>query len=101
MSTSSSRSSPGWAPDDHDGVLHRTWADSLATALVPSALPSAFPGLRAPGDGNRIAHAYGDNPGRLLAAKTRYAPDGVFAATPPPTSPARPDDRRPDSLSPA
>ena len=46
----------GWSPDDHDAVLHRTWADSLATALVPSALPCAFPGLRGPADGDQIAH---------------------------------------------
>jgi hypothetical protein len=90
----------GWSPDDHDAVLHRAWADSLATALVPSALPSAFPGLRAPDDGNQIAHAYGDNMARLLAARKHYAPDGIFSATPPPNSPARSDDKRPDSLKP-
>jgi FAD binding domain len=78
----------GWLPDDSDGVLHRTWADSLATALVPSALPSAFPGLRAPGDSSQIANAYGDNTARLLAAKKRYAPDGIFSAAPLPSSPA-------------
>jgi hypothetical protein len=78
----------GWLPDDRDAVLHRTWADSLATALVPSALPSAFPGLRAPDDGSQIANAYGDNTARLLAAKKRYAPDGIFSAAPLPSSPA-------------
>jgi hypothetical protein len=77
----------GWLPDDHDGVLHRTWADSLATALVPSALPSAFPGLLAPEDGYQIAHAYGDNAARLLDAKKHYDPDGIFSATPLPNSP--------------
>ena len=90
----------GWSQGDHDAVLHRTWADSLATALVPSALPSAFPGLRAPDDGNQIAHAYGDNLARLLAAKNHYAPDGIFSATSLPNSPARSDDKRPDSLKP-
>ena len=79
----------GWLPGDHDGVLHRTWADSLATALVPSALPTAFAGLRGPDDGHQIAHAYGDNTARLLAARKRYAPDGIFSAAPPPNSPAR------------
>jgi hypothetical protein len=87
----------GWLPDDHDGVLHRTWADSLATALVPSALPSAFPGLRAPDDGYQIAHAYGGNAARLLAAKKHYDPDGIFSATPLPTSPARSDESHPSS----
>ena len=91
----------GWLPDDHDGVLHRTWADSLATALVPSALPGAFPGLRAPDDGSRIARAHGDNTARLLAARKRYAPDAVFSAAPRPDGPARPDDRRRDTLRPA
>jgi hypothetical protein len=91
----------GWSPDDHDGVLHRTWADSLATALVPSALPCAFPGLRAPDDGDRIAHAYGDNAARLLAAKKRYDPDRIFSATPLPNGPARWDDKRPGRLRPA
>jgi hypothetical protein len=90
----------GWSPGDHDAVLHRAWADSLATALVPSALPSAFPGLRAPDGGNQIAHAYGDNLARLLAAKNHYAPDGIFSATSLPNSPARSDDKRPDSLKP-
>jgi hypothetical protein len=79
----------GWLPGDHDGVLHRTWADSLATALVPSALPTAFAGLRGPDDGHQIAHAYGDNTARLLAARKRYAPDEIFSAAPPPNSPAR------------
>jgi FAD binding domain len=90
----------GWSPDDHDAVLHRTWADSLATALVPSALPCAFPGLRGPADGDQIAHAHGDNTARLLAAMRHYAPDGIFSARPVPNSPARSGDKRPDSLKP-
>jgi hypothetical protein len=80
----------GWPADDHDAVLHRTWADSLATALVPSALPSAFPGLCAPDDGNQIAHAFGDNMARLLAARKHYAPDGIFSAAPLPARPPGP-----------
>ena len=91
----------GWLPDDHDGVLHRTWADSLATALVPSALPGTFPGLSAPDDGNQIGHAHGDNAARLLAARKRYAPDGVFSAAPLPDGAARSDDQRRDTLRPA
>jgi len=79
----------GWLPDDDDGAPHRTWADSLATALVPSAIPSSFPpGLRVPYDGCQIAHAYGDNTARLLAAKKHYDPDGIFSAPPLPTNPA-------------
>ena len=79
----------GWLPGDRDAVLHRTWADSLATALVPSALPTAITGLRGPGDGGQIAYAYGDNAARLLAARQRYAPDGIFSGPPLPNSPAR------------
>jgi hypothetical protein len=91
----------GWLPDDQDGVLHRTWADSLATALVPSALPSAFPGLRGPDDGGQIAHVHGDNTARLLAAGKRYAPDGVFSAGPVPNDQDRSGDSRPNTLRPA
>lgn len=71
-----------WLPGDPDAALHRAWADSLATALVPSALSGANPGLLADDDTYQITHAYGPNTGRLLAAKNRYDPYGVFAATP-------------------
>ncbi|HSZ39905.1 MAG TPA: FAD-binding oxidoreductase [Trebonia sp.] len=71
-----------WQPDDPDAALHRAWADSLATALVPSALSGANPGLLADDDTYQITHAYGSNAGRLLAAKKKYDPDGVFNATP-------------------
>ncbi|MGH3164680.1 MAG: FAD-binding protein [Trebonia sp.] len=71
-----------WLPADPDAALHRAWADSLATALVPSALSGANPGLLADDDTYQITHAYGSNTGRLLAAKKKYDPDGVFTATP-------------------
>jgi FAD/FMN-containing dehydrogenase len=75
-----------WLPEDPDGALHRTWADALATALVPSSLSGAYPGLLGGDDTYQIAHAYGGNTARLLAAKDRYDPDGVFSATPLPSS---------------
>jgi hypothetical protein len=74
-----------WLPRDRDGALHRTWADSAATALVPTALSGAYPGLLGPDDHYQITHAYGGNTARLLAAKTKYDPDSVFSATPLPT----------------
>jgi FAD/FMN-containing dehydrogenase len=76
-----------WRPDDRDEVLHRTWAESFATALVPSALSGAYPGLLTADDDYQVAHAYGGNTDRLLAAKKRYDPDRIFAATPLPKSP--------------
>ena len=71
-----------WRPDDSDSSLHRAWADSLATALVPSSLSGANPGLLADDDTYQIAHSYGSNTARLLAAKKRYDPEGIFTATP-------------------
>jgi FAD/FMN-containing dehydrogenase len=71
-----------WLPEDPDAPLHRAWADSAATALVPSALSGANPGLLADDDTYQITHAYGSNAARLLAAKKKYDPDGVFTATP-------------------
>jgi hypothetical protein len=74
-----------WLPRDRDGALHRIWADSAATALVPSALSGAYPALLGPDDHYQITHAYGGNTARLLAAKAKYDPDGIFSATPLPT----------------
>jgi Berberine and berberine like len=71
-----------WQPDDDGGARHRAWADSLSAALEPHALPGGYPGLLGPDDHDQIAHAYGSNDARLRAAKARYDPYGIFAATP-------------------
>jgi FAD/FMN-containing dehydrogenase len=71
-----------WQPDDDRGARHRAWADSLSARLAPHALPGGYPGLLGPDDHDQIAHAYGPNGARLRAAKARYDPDGIFAATP-------------------
>ena len=75
-----------WESGDTDAALHRAWADSLATALVPSALCGAYPGLLADDDTYQITHAYGPNTDRLLGAKKKYDPYGIFSATPLPTA---------------
>jgi FAD/FMN-containing dehydrogenase len=74
----------GWEPGD--GAAHRAWADAVSAALTPYALPGGYQNLLGPDDHEQIAHAYGDNAIRLLAAKTHYDPDGVFTAIPLPVA---------------
>jgi hypothetical protein len=45
-------------------------------------LPGGCAGLLGPDDQEQIAHAYGPNVVRLLAAKRRFDPDGAFSAIP-------------------
>ena len=60
--------------------------ESVADALAADALPGSYPNMLGPDHHTQIADAYGPNAARLLAAKTRFDPDGVFSATPlPPT----------------
>lgn len=59
---------------------HRAWAESVATALDPVALPGAYPNLLGPGDDERARASFAGNLGRLLAAKRRYDPGNVFAS---------------------
>ncbi|GII53577.1 6-hydroxy-D-nicotine oxidase [Planotetraspora thailandica] len=68
-----------WEPGD--GTPHRAWTDSVAEALAADALPGGYPNMLGPDDHAQIAHAYGPNAARLLAAKSRFDPDGVFSAT--------------------
>lgn len=76
-----------WQPGDK--TPHEAWADKVSQSLAREALPGGYPNMLGPADHAQIADAYGPNTARLLAAKRRYDPDSVFAATPmPPTQPA-------------
>ena len=62
---------------------HRAWAESVAAALDPVALPGGYPNLLGPADDARARESYGGNLPRLLAAKRRYDPENVFASAVP------------------
>lgn len=79
-----------WEPDDPRSAVHRAWADDLARALEPEALPGGYPNLLGPDETAQIAHAYGPNTDRLLAVKRRYDPDNIFRATALPGRPTSP-----------
>jgi FAD/FMN-containing dehydrogenase len=65
-----------------DGAAHRAWAAALSEGLAPHALPGGYASLLAADNHEQIENAYGDNAVRLVAAKKRYDPDGVFTAIP-------------------
>ncbi|MEU7765800.1 BBE domain-containing protein [Nocardia sp. NPDC049190] len=71
-----------WEPTDTDGERHRAWTDATSTMLAPVALPGGYAALLGPDDGEQIADAYGRNAARLLDAKARFDPEGIFSATP-------------------
>jgi hypothetical protein len=71
-----------WEPNNGEAARHRAWADSVWTALAAGALPGGYANLLGPDDHDQIAQAYGQNATRLLAAKTRFDPDGIFSAIP-------------------
>jgi FAD/FMN-containing dehydrogenase len=74
--------SPG--PPGQDPAItagpHLEWVHEVCDALAPSALPGGYPNILGPEDAKRAKLGYGDNAPRLLAAKRRYDPDGVFTA---------------------
>jgi FAD/FMN-containing dehydrogenase len=74
-----------WEPDDRDTARHRAWTESVSKSLAPHALPGGYPNMLGPDDHEQVAHAYGQNAARLLAAKARFDPDGLFSGTPLPT----------------
>ena len=61
---------------------HAQWARQSGQMLDPYALPGGYPNFIGPDRLDQAADAYGPNAHRLLAAKRRYDPDAVFAATP-------------------
>jgi FAD/FMN-containing dehydrogenase len=75
-----------WEPDDAPRN-QRAWADSIASDLTPHAIPGGYANLLGPNDHDQAADAYGPNAMRLLAAKARYDPSGVFSAIPLPRRP--------------
>lgn len=70
-----------WDPAD-DGAAHRQWAEDVYRALAPHALEGGYPNLIGPEQAAQAQGAYGPNAARLLSAKDRYDPDGVFSAIP-------------------
>jgi FAD/FMN-containing dehydrogenase len=69
-----------WEPDDPAAATHRAWTRAVSSALAPVAIPGGYANLLGPDEHEQIAHAYGPNAARLLAAKARFDPDGVFTA---------------------
>ena len=69
-------------PDGEEGSTHRGWIREAADALAPHALPGGYPNLLGPDSHEQIAHAYGPNAPRLLAAKAHYDPTGMFESIP-------------------
>jgi hypothetical protein len=66
-------------PSGGSSERHRAWADSVAQALDPVALPGGYPNLLGPDDDPRARDSFGANLDRLLAAKRRYDPGNVFS----------------------
>lgn len=61
---------------------HHSWVHDAVAALAPHALPGGYPNLLGPNSRDQIAHAYGPNAPRLVAAKSHYDPEGTFRAIP-------------------
>ena len=68
-----------WNPDDAaDPQL--AWVERATTSLAPGAIPGGYPNILGPEDTDRTRLSYAGNLDRLLAAKRRYDPDGLFSA---------------------
>lgn len=79
-----------WRPtvgqDADAAAAHRRWADTTAERLSPHALPGGYPNHLTADEPERVAHAYGPNAPRLIAAKKAYDPGNIFIATPLPST---------------
>lgn len=73
---------PGLADEDPaiTAAPHRAWVERTSAALAPGALPGGYPNILGPQDAARAKLGYAGNAERLLAAKRRYDPTGVFNA---------------------
>lgn len=71
-----------WPDGDAGASAHRAWVRDATAALAPHALPGGYANLLGPDSHDQIAHAYGTNAPRLLAAKATYDPTGAFTAIP-------------------
>ena len=80
-----------WEPGD--AAPHQAWADNTFQALAPDTLPGGYPNMLSPAAHAQIARAYGPNTARLLAAKARFDPDGIFSAIPLPAAATSADGR--------
>lgn len=68
-----------WTPDEA-AAPQVEWMETVAAALAPGAIPGGYPNMLGPGDTDRLRLGFAGNVDRLLAAKHRYDPDGIFAA---------------------
>lgn len=65
---------------DGAATAHQAWADAAEAALLPYALPSAYPNYFGPDRPQQAAQAYGLNAERLLRLKEQYDPSNLFNA---------------------
>jgi FAD/FMN-containing dehydrogenase len=70
-----------WPPPG-PAAPHHAWANRTSDQLAPLSLPGGYPNLLGPDETDRVRLAYGDNLDRLLRAKHRYDPDGIFSGVP-------------------
>src|SRR6478735_10297449 len=68
------------AADAPEEERHRRWARSALQAFDAIALPGGYPNLLVCGDAERVTKSYGPNANRLISAKQRYDPAGVFSS---------------------
>jgi hypothetical protein len=68
------------AADALEEERHRRWTRSALQAFDAIALPGGYPNLLVGGDAERVTRSYGPNASRLVSAKQRYDPAGVFSS---------------------